>query len=58
MGFYIYQPGSSVATSLIHAESKPKHIGLLEVKDDQFRISPVKLQTVRPFIYHQVKKNI
>lgn len=58
MGFFIYQPGSSVATSLIQAESKPKHIGLLEVKDDQFRITPVKLQSVRPFIFHQVNRKL
>ncbi|KZV48943.1 Mre11 DNA repair/recombination protein [Dorcoceras hygrometricum] len=32
MGFHITQPGSSVATSLIDGESKPKHVLLLEVK--------------------------
>ncbi|MCQ2820507.1 MAG: metallophosphoesterase [archaeon] len=53
VGFHIYQPGSSVATSLIQAESKMKHMGLCEIKGDSFRIIPVKLNTVRPFIYDQ-----
>jgi double-strand break repair protein MRE11 len=51
VGFHVYQPGSSVVTSLIQAEAKPKHIGLLEVYLDKFRVIPIKLQTVRPFIY-------
>jgi double-strand break repair protein MRE11 len=53
MGFHVYQPGSSVVTSLIQAESKSKSIGLLEVHLDKFRIIPLKLETVRPFIYQQ-----
>ena len=52
-GFHIYQPGSSVATSLIQAESNPKHIGLCEINQDKFRIIPIKLETQRPFIYDQ-----
>lgn len=32
MGFHITQPGSSVVTSLIDGESKPKHVLLLEIK--------------------------
>ena len=52
-GFHIYQPGSSVATSLIQAESNPKHIGLCEINQDKFRIIPIKLETQRPFIYEQ-----
>lgn len=32
MDFHITQPGSSVATSLIDGESKPKHVLLLEIK--------------------------
>ena len=52
-GFHIYEPGSSVATSLIQAESNPKHIGLCEINQDKFRIIPIKLETQRPFIYDQ-----
>lgn len=36
MGFHITQPGSSVATSLIDGESKPKHVLLLEIKVASF----------------------
>lgn len=36
MGFHITQPGSSVATSLIDGEAKPKHVLLLEIKVDYF----------------------
>lgn len=39
MGFHITQPGSSVATSLIDGESKPKHVLLLEIKVVLFIIS-------------------
>ena len=58
IGFHIYQPGSTVVTSLIAPESKPKVIGLLEINNQAFRILPIKLDTVRPFIYSNVKKNI
>lgn len=51
IGLHIYQPGSSVATSLIGAESKMKHVGIVEVYQNSFRIIPVKLETCRPFIY-------
>ena len=53
VGFHVYQPGSSVATSLIQAEAKTKCIGLCEINRDRFRIIPIKLETVRPFIYNQ-----
>ena len=53
VGFHIYQPGSSIATSLIQAEAKMKHIGLCEITGDKFRILPIKLESVRPFIYNQ-----
>ncbi|RHY34596.1 hypothetical protein DYB32_000806 [Aphanomyces invadans] len=45
--FYITQPGSSVATSLV--EAKPKKIGVLEILDNNFRYRAVPLKTVRPF---------
>jgi hypothetical protein len=32
MGFHVTQPGSTIATSLINAEAKPKHVLLLEIK--------------------------
>jgi len=52
--FHISQPGSSIATSLSESESKKKYIGLLEVQGTQFRMSPILLKTVRPFVMGDV----
>ncbi|XP_054160560.1 double-strand break repair protein MRE11-like [Oppia nitens] len=58
--FFVYQPGSTVATSLCEAEALPKHVGLLEVffdemnKTPQFRIRSRKLKTVRPFVWESI----
>ncbi|CAM8999231.1 unnamed protein product [Rhodiola kirilowii] len=54
MGFHVTQPGSSVATSLIDGESKPKHVLLLEIKGSQYRPTKIPLQSVRPFEYTEV----
>ncbi|OQS04777.1 double-strand break repair protein [Thraustotheca clavata] len=47
--FFITQPGSSIATSLIEGESKPKKVGILEVLGGNFRLRSIPLNTVRPF---------
>ncbi|XP_043247930.1 double-strand break repair protein MRE11 [Colletes gigas] len=49
--YFVSQPGSSIATSLCEAEAKPKHIGLLSIKDMKFKMKKIKLQTVRPFVF-------
>ncbi|KAG2577109.1 hypothetical protein PVAP13_6NG081100 [Panicum virgatum] len=54
MGFHVTQPGSSIATSLINAEAKPKHVLLLEIKGTQYRSTKIPLQSVRPFEYVEV----
>ncbi|CAO2205929.1 unnamed protein product [Urochloa humidicola] len=54
MGFHVTQPGSSIATSLINAEAKPKHVLLLEIKGMQYRPTKIPLQSVRPFEYAEV----
>uniref|UniRef100_A0A0E0KVQ5 Double-strand break repair protein n=1 Tax=Oryza punctata TaxID=4537 RepID=A0A0E0KVQ5_ORYPU len=54
MGFHITQPGSSVATSLIDGEAKPKHVLLLEIKGNQYRPTKIPLRSVRPFHYAEV----
>ncbi|KAJ4726225.1 Double-strand break repair protein [Melia azedarach] len=54
MGFHITQPGSSVATSLIEGESKPKHVLLLEIKGNQYRPTKIPLTSVRPFEYTEI----
>jgi double-strand break repair protein MRE11 len=43
-----------VATSLSEGESKKKHIGLLEIYEDQFRLQAIELKTVRPFVMEEV----
>lgn len=54
MGFHLTQPGSSVATSLIDGEAKPKHVLLLDIKGSQYRPTKIPLQSVRPFEYQEV----
>ncbi|CAN6453386.1 unnamed protein product [Victoria cruziana] len=54
MGFHITQPGSSVATSLIDGEAKPKHVLLLEIRGTQYRATKIPLMSVRPFEYAEV----
>ncbi|KYM84030.1 Double-strand break repair protein MRE11 [Atta colombica] len=49
--YFISQPGSSIVTSLCESESKPKHVGLLKINKSNFKIKPLKLQSVRPFIF-------
>lgn len=53
-GFFVTQPGSSVATSLCEGESIDKHIGLLLIHGTNFKLEPIKLKTVRPFIFDSV----
>lgn len=48
-GFYVLQPGSSVATSLIEGEAIPKHVFILSVKGKQYSLEKIRLMTVRPF---------
>lgn len=52
--FYISQPGSSVATSLSEGESIEKHIAILYVCEKQFKCDPIKLETVRPFVFKSI----
>lgn len=46
--------GSSIATSLCEGESKPKHVGLLKINKDQFKMKALKLKSVRPFIFDNI----
>ena len=48
---YVTQPGSTVATSLAEGEALPKKVGLLRVHGQNFNITPIELNTVRPFIH-------
>ncbi|KAH3902810.1 related to Double-strand break repair protein MRE11 [Saccharomycodes ludwigii] len=56
--FDVLQPGSSVATSLCDAESKPKFIFILEIKPDKTtKLIPIPLKTTRPFIMRDISLN-
>ncbi|KAK3579518.1 hypothetical protein CHS0354_028347 [Potamilus streckersoni] len=52
--FYVSQPGSSIATSLSESETVPKHIGLLQIRGKDFKMSKIPLQTVRQFYMKDV----
>ena len=60
-GVSVSQPGSSVTTSLVEAESGTKKICILELKPGkekkdppQWRLLPIPLQTTRPYAFKSV----
>lgn len=52
--FHVSQPGSSTPTSLSEGESIKKHCGILQVYKDKFKMIPIPLETVRPFVYKSI----
>ena len=54
MNFKVIQPGSSVATSLVPSEAVPKHVTILSITGREFTSEPIRLRTVRPFVYRDV----
>jgi double-strand break repair protein MRE11 len=53
-GFHVIQPGSSVATQLTKGETIPKKVAILTVKGKEFKVDPIPLRTVRPFIFKEI----
>ncbi|AMD18560.1 HBL342Wp [Eremothecium sinecaudum] len=54
-GFDVLQPGSSVATALCEAESKDKHVFILELKQGEPpTLVNIPLTTVRPFLMEEI----
>ena len=53
-GFHVIQPGSSVATQLTKGETIPKQVAILKVKGKTFQIEPIRLKTVRPFVFKEI----
>ena len=51
--YRIYQPGSSVSTSLCEGESMshPKSFGLLSIKRKKFKLDPIPYTQIRPFVF-------
>jgi double-strand break repair protein MRE11 len=54
MNFKVMQPGSSVATSLMPGEAVPKYVTVLSVTGKEFTSEPIRLRTVRPFVYRDI----
>ncbi|KAL2009389.1 hypothetical protein VTN00DRAFT_7583 [Thermoascus crustaceus] len=52
--FHVMQPGSSVATSLVPGEATPKHVAILSITGREFRVEPIRLKTVRPFVMREI----
>lgn len=48
--FRISQPGSTVATSLVDGESMRKKIGILDIREGQFRLTTIPLTQIRSFV--------
>lgn len=54
-GVRILQPGSTVPTSLIEAESKLKHSFRLKVNLERMNLEPIRLERQRLMLYRQVE---
>ncbi|KIW42954.1 DNA repair protein (mre11) [Exophiala oligosperma] len=54
MNFQVMQPGSSVATSLIPGEAVPKHVAIVSITGREMKSEPIRLTTVRPFVYKDI----
>jgi len=57
---YIFQPGSTVITSLCPGEAAPKHVGLLEVnynsnlEENKFKVECIPLRTARRLYFETI----
>lgn len=52
--YYISQPGSSIATSLSPGETVEKCVAIVHVDHKDFKIEPIALQSVRPFVMKDI----
>jgi len=53
--FRVLQVGSTVATSLVDGEAQPKHLAVLELREQQFRLQTYRLKSVRPFVTEELR---
>lgn len=54
-GFFVMQPGSSVATSLIKGEAEPqKQVAIVSITGEEFKSEAITLKTVRPLVYREI----
>lgn len=54
MNFHVLQPGSSVATSLMPGEAVSKHVAILSITGRDFKLEPIRLKSVRPFVMKEM----
>lgn len=54
-GYVIYQPGSSVATSLTEGEAREKHMFLLEIRRVAYKVTPIPFKTTRKVIFKNIE---
>ena len=47
--------GAPITTSLCEAEAKQKFVGILEVKQNKFRLKEIPLKNVRPFVMDSIE---
>lgn len=56
--YHISQPGSTIATSLSPGEQRAKCVALVHVRHKDFKLNPIPLQTVRPFVMKEVSLSV
>jgi double-strand break repair protein MRE11 len=54
-GYVIYQPGSSVATSLTEGEAREKHMFLLEIRRVAYKMTPIPFKTTRKVVFKNIE---
>jgi double-strand break repair protein MRE11 len=52
--FYVSQPGSTVITSLSESEAVPKCVGILKIQKKKFKLDPIELTSIRPFLMDNI----
>ncbi|VDD96140.1 unnamed protein product [Enterobius vermicularis] len=57
-GFYIIQPGSTIATSLCPEEAAPKHVVILSIVGRKFSSKPFKLETPRQILFDDLSLDV
>ena len=45
---------TTVATELVESEARPKHVAVLSIRQEQWKLDAIRLQTVRPFLCKEI----
>lgn len=54
-GYKIYQPGSTVSTSLTEGESRAKHMFLLQIRNLAYKMTPIPLLFSRQILFKHIE---